>query len=262
MPTIHLPLSDPAIARLERATVDAVAPPAVESLDGWLLPFDHSSIGRAKSAVPLRHHTLDAGQLPTIAQHYAQRQLPAAFRVADLPGLANIHRALVHLGYHAMQPTLVQVGTVHAMRQACRGAPAQVCPTATSAWSEVYLAKGFDPVDGAHRVQALSRSPHLVYAHVEVDGQPVAAGSASFGHGWMGIHGMRTVLDYRNRGLAGRILAGLADAALARGLETVFLQVEESSTAAQALYQHAGFITAWRYHYWRHPAGAAPNPAH
>ena len=63
---MHLPLTDDAIARLEHATRDAVAPPAHETLDGWLLSFDSSTVGRAKSAAPLRHHSLNPATLPDL----------------------------------------------------------------------------------------------------------------------------------------------------------------------------------------------------
>jgi ribosomal protein S18 acetylase RimI-like enzyme len=46
----------------------------------------------------------------------------------------------------------------------------------------------------------------------------------------------------------------MAREARARDLDRVFLQVHETSVAALALYQRAGFVTAWRYHYWRHTA--------
>lgn len=253
MPTDNPTLTGTAIADLERATLDAVAPPKVLAIDGWLLPFDNSTIGRAKSAVPLRHANLDATQVADIEALYAERGLPAAFRVADVPGLANIHTELQRSGYRAEQPTLVQVGTVQQMRQICRADPAKVSTTPTPAWSAVYLAEGFDPVDGAHRIQALSRGRHVVYASVLEAGQPVAAGTASLSQGWASIHGMRTVPAQRGRGLAARILGGLADTAIQRGLERVFLQVEEGNTAALALYARAGFTTAWRYHYWRRP---------
>ena len=137
------------------------------------------------------------------------------------------------------------------MRHICHDTPATVHDTPTQSWAAVYLAEGFDPVDGAHRIQALSRSPHVVYACVEESGQAVAAGTASLSQGWASIHGMRTLPQARKRGLAARVLAGLADAAQTRQLERVFLQVEESNTAALALYARAGFTTAWRYHYWR-----------
>lgn len=248
-----LPLSVADIANIERATLDAVAPPAVEEIDNWLLPLDNSTIGRAKSAVPLRHHQLDAKQLTHIESVYAARGLQAAFRVADVPGLSNIHTELQRLGYSADQPTLVQVGTVHQMRAVCQADPADVSNLPTPAWSAIYLSEGFDPVDGAHRIQALSRSRHLVYASVQEAGLPVAAGTASLSHGWASIHGMRTAANSRGRGLAARVLAGLADAAARQGLERVFLQVEEDNRSALALYGRAGFATVWRYHYWRKP---------
>ncbi|QTN28284.1 GNAT family N-acetyltransferase [Rhodoferax sp. AJA081-3] len=253
MPTQHPTLTDTDIANIERATLDAVAPPAVEAIDHWLLPFDTSTIGRAKSAVPLRHHTLDAAQIAGIEALYAARGLQAAFRVADVPGLANIHAELQRLGYRADQPTLVQVGTVHQMRAVCQANPADTSTTPTPEWSAIYLSEGFDPVDGAHRIQALSRSRHLVYASVQEAGQAVAAGTASLSQGWASIHGMRTAANSRGRGLAARVLAGLADAAAQQGLERVFLQVEEGNHSALALYRRARFATAWRYHYWRKP---------
>lgn len=251
MPNHYSPLSNNDIASLERATLDAVAPPAVDAIDGWLLPFDDSTIGRAKSAVPLRHDHLDAADIARIEALYAQRGLHAAFRVADVPALAHLHAELRRLGYEPDQPSLVQVGSVPIMRQMCQAPPAEVSDTPVRPWADVYLAPGFDPVDGAHRVQALSRSPHVVYAWLQEAGQPMAAGTAALSQGWASIHGMRTVPTQRGRGLAARILAGLADAATTRGLDRVFLQVEEDNTAALALYRRAGFLTAWRYHYWR-----------
>jgi len=246
-------LDDDAIASLERATLDAVAPPAVQAIDGWLLPFDTSTIGRAKSAVPVRHHDIDPAQIGTIESLYAERGLQAAFRVADVPGLHDVQTELTRLGYQAQQPTLVQVSMVAAMHALCKGKSARVADLPSPAWSAVYVAHGFDPVDGAHRVQALSRSAHVVYAHVEENGQSVAAGTAALSQGWASIHGMRTVPARRGHGLAARILGGLADTATQRGLERVFLQVEEGNAAALALYARAGFATAWRYHYWRRP---------
>ncbi|MES2947239.1 MAG: GNAT family N-acetyltransferase [Pseudomonadota bacterium] len=250
MHTSHLPLPDCDVESLERATLDAVAPTAVGAIDGWLLPFDDSTIGRAKSAVPLRHSRIDATQLAHIETLYAARGLQTAFRVADVPTLSEVHAELRRMGYQAQRPTWVQVGTVRQMRQICDGEPADVSDTPSPQWSSVYLAEGFDPVDGAHRVQALSRSPHVVYASVQESGQSIAAGTAAFSQGWASIHGMRTLPHWRGKGLAARVLAGLADAATERSLERVFLQVEEQNTSALALYRRAGFSPVWRYHYW------------
>jgi ribosomal protein S18 acetylase RimI-like enzyme len=82
----------------------------------------------------------------------------------------------------------------------------------------------------------------------------IAVGCGSFGHGWVSFHGMRTDLSRRGEGLAGRVLAGLAGEALARGIDRAFLQVEEKNAPARALYRRAGFTQAWRYFYWSKPA--------
>jgi len=100
-------------------------------------------------------------------------------------------------------------------------------------------------------VQLLSRSRHVVYAHVSEGGQALAAGTGSISQGWLSIHGMRTLPSAQGRELASRILAGLAAHAAAQGLHRVFLQVEDDNMVAQGLYRKAGFVTAWRYHYWR-----------
>jgi GNAT superfamily N-acetyltransferase len=247
-------LHDSDIESLERATLDAVAPPVVEDLPGWVLPFDHTTIGRAKSAVPLRHAAQDTSLVQKIVDRYNAHQLPAAFRVADVAGLSGIHQELTRLGFTPQQPTLVQVGSAHRiLEQVNTRAKDLVTLTVrpTAQWSEVYTAPGFDLVDGAHRVQALSRSHTVVFASISDPQGPAAAGTASFSHGWASLHGMRTVERAQGRGLGGGVVAALAQKAIANGINRMFLQVEEGNTAALALYQRAGFQTAWRYHYWR-----------
>jgi N-acetylglutamate synthase len=240
---------------IERATLAAVSPEAVGTLPGWLLPFDHGTIGRAKSAVPLQHSAgnASAALVQTIEQHYAARGLQASFRLPDVQSFGAMRDALLSKGYRPEQPTLVQVGTAKAMRAVTSQACAEVADAPDAGWAAVFLGESFDPVDGASRVKSLSKTPGAVYASVREAGRTVAAGAGAFSHGWASVHGMRTAATHRGQGLAGRVLAGLAQAAAQRGIEQVFLQVEEGNTAARALYQRAGFQTAWKYIYWRLP---------
>ena len=236
-----------AIASLERATVEAVAPPEVIEIGGWLVPFDSGTIGRAKCAAPLRHD-LSGDAIPAILEAYAARGLPAGFRIADTDALEPVRAALGALGFAPGKPTLVKTGDVTRLAAFATEA-AEVLERPDAAWGEVFLGPGFDPLDGAHRVKVLSRSPGAAYGLVRDGDRPAAVGVASFGHGWMGIHGMRTAADARGRGYAGRILATFGRLAFARGVERVFLQVEEPNPA-RSLYRKAGFVRAWAYHYW------------
>jgi ribosomal protein S18 acetylase RimI-like enzyme len=238
------------VASIERATLAAVAPEALQEREGWLLPVDSGTVGRAKSAVPLRHVPCDPGVIGRIEAYYAERGFPAVFRVATAPCFEALHRELRERGYSAHKLTLVQVGTVQHMRQVSVQPPADCADAPDTAWTALFLGEGFDPVDGASRVKTLSRARDSVYAGIREGAAVLAGGAAAFGHGWVSVHGMRTAAGHRGQGLAGRVLAGLADAAARRGMERVFLQVEAANTAAQALYRRAGFTTAWRYEYW------------
>jgi ribosomal protein S18 acetylase RimI-like enzyme len=249
------------IASIERATLDAVCPAEVHEIPGWLLPFDPLPVGRARSAVPLAHMPLSPAELLPIEAYYQQRDRPTVFRLPESLISPEIGNALQAMGYVGTQAVLVQVAELAGLLRLAPPDAATLSATPSAAWASVYTADGFDPVDGANRVQLLSRSRHVVYACVSEGGQALAAGTGSISQGWLSIHGMRTAPGAQGRGLASRILAGLAAHAAAQAVHRVFLQVEHDNVVAQGLYRKAGFATAWRYHYWRKDAqlGQAPK---
>ncbi len=240
---------------IERATLAAVSPQAVQELSGWLLPFDTGTVGRAKSAVPLLHSADNAHavMVATIEQHYAARGTQASFRLPDVPSFDAMRSALLHKGYRAEQPTLVQTSRVDAMRGVTQEAAAELASAPDPGWASVFSGEGFDPLDGANRVQTLSKASGTVFASVREAGHTIAAGAGAFSFGWASVHGMRTAQAHRGKGMAARVLAGIAEAALRQGVSNVFLQVEEGNASALSLYQRAGFKTAWKYVYWRVP---------
>jgi GNAT superfamily N-acetyltransferase len=144
---------------------------------------------------------------------------------------------------------MVKTGTA-AQLGAFSGSSARILDKPDDAWAAVFSSDGFDPVDGAHRVAVLSRSPDAVYAAAGEDGATHAVGVMTFGHGWAGVHGMRTALAHRGKGYASAILGALGRAAQARGFERVLLDVEEGNPARR-IYRAAGFEAVWRYRYWR-----------
>ncbi|MET0293600.1 MAG: GNAT family N-acetyltransferase, partial [Phenylobacterium sp.] len=135
------------------------------------------------------------------------------------------------------------------LKAVARGPAARVSTAPDEAWKAVYLGPGFDPIDGASRVDLLTRSPRNLYGSVSEDGETHAVGLVSLDDGFASIHGMRTAQHRRRQGLAARVLSGLAATAEARGLTRVFLQVEEENGPARALYRQAGMEVAWRYLY-------------
>jgi ribosomal protein S18 acetylase RimI-like enzyme len=232
---------------IERATVAGVAPAKVVEIDGWLVPLDDGAIGRAKSAVPL-NHKLPPAAISGIEAAYWTEGLQPAFRIAEAPGLSTVRDVLTSRGYVGAKPTVVKIGDV-ARLAAFRDQAGEVIAAPDDAWAAVFTGEGFDPEEGASRVDALARSPDAVYGLVREDGKTVAVGVATFSHGWAGIHGMRTAQARRGRGLASQVLTALGRAIAERGVDRVFLQVEEANEA-RSLYRRAGFTQAWSYRYW------------
>jgi GNAT superfamily N-acetyltransferase len=248
------------IESLERATLQAVAPEQVHEIPGWLLPMDSGTVGRAKSAVPLIREAVDPADADRIAQAYRSQGFQPVLRVPDLPAFDALRARLLVLGFTHDQPTLTQVGRIDKVIAALghlgtAGVALDARPDA--AWTAMFLGEGFDPVDGASRAASLARAQGTRYVSLREeenengDQTTLACAAASFGHGWLGLHGLRTEARQRGRGLAGRVLLAMALEARARGIERMYLQVHENSTSALALYLRVGLGTAWVYSYWR-----------
>lgn len=238
----------PGVKALEKATVGGVAPAHVLEIDGWLVPLDPGPIGRAHSAVPLCHQ-MGAGALDSIEQAYADAGLPPRFRIADVEGLESLRAALTARGYQGFKPTVMQVGDAPRLA-GFHGQPGELIARPDEAWARVFCGEGFDPVEGAARVAALSLIPDALYGVVrDAAGQTAAVGVLGFSGKLAAISGLRTSAAHRGQGMASRLLTAFGQAALDRGCG-VFLQVE-ADNPARALYARAGFTDAWTYRYWR-----------
>ena len=245
-------LSATDIEAIERATLTAVAPEQVQTIDGWLLPMDTGTVGRAHSAVPLHHGVHDPSLIETVAQRYRDAGLRPVFRLPDVPAFEAWWPALAAHGFRREQPTLTQTGALDgllALAGETWGVLLDARPDAS--WMAMFLGEGMDPVDGASRSKALSRADGTLFASLREGGQTLACGAACYAQGWLSMHGLRTAASQRGRGLAGRMIRAMALEAQRRGISRAFLQVDGSNAPALALYRRAGMATAWSYAYWR-----------
>lgn len=235
---------------IERATVAAVAPREVEELNGWLVAYDHVTVNRARSAVPLTHVAPDARAVEPIFDRYRARGIAPNFRVPQIASMAAVESELQRLGLPSKQPTQVMVARSQDVARAAKG-EVEIAREPDDAWTRVFLGEGFDPEDGASRVATLTRAKGSLFAGVRDNDEVIAGGVLAFGHGWASIHGMRTALTHRGQGLATCVLAALAREALARDHDRIVLQVEVANDVATRVYKRCGFERVWTYAYWR-----------
>lgn len=240
------------IEAIERATIAAVAHDAHEVIGPWILGLRPGSIGRAHSAAPLTHTLVrDDGLIARIEAAYRARSMSPVFRLPEVEGLSSLAEALTERGYVPKQPTQVMCADLTRVASVAKPDEVVLLERPDEAWASVFLGEGFDPEDGAQRVAVLSNSPGAVFAAVRDGAGAHAVGVLSLSADWASLHGMRTRRDRRGQGLAGQVMARLAQAGLERGARRAFLQVEAGNSPALALYARAGFTPLWRYHYWR-----------
>lgn len=87
------------------------------------------------------------------------------------------------------------------------------------------------------------------WALARVDGRAVACGCVSVERGWSGLTGIYVHEDARRRGLARNVTEALMSWAHSRGARRMWLQVDQTNSAAITLYSSLGFRTSYTYHY-------------
>lgn len=202
---------------------------------------------RSNCAIALR----GAGPLPldVIEEFYLAHGRPARVQVR------GEIRQLTH--YDVEAPTDVLIAEAADVMNTCTPrVETAVNPTLDDAFARTYGA-----LHGDQRVLAYGRllstiGPPGCAVTASLDGELVGIGFGVFERDWCGVYGMTTLPHARRRGVASSVLHALARA----GATHMYLQVESDNAPAHALYERAGFIRAYGYHYrTRALGGDAPS---
>ena len=235
---------------LERAA--AAAWPAVEAEErgGWLLRHT-PGLDRARSnaALPL------AGQPdPALAAAwYAERGARARVQVAPLERRTGLDAALAAAGWAERMRVDVLAAPVGEVTARLRCShPVAVLALPTPRWLEAWERAEGRSDAAAHDELVFSRLPTGQGGYALAAGG-VAVGLAILGpDGTCGLFCMATRREARRRGLAGAVLAALAEWAQGEGATAMYLQVLTANAAAHALYARAGFERSHGYVHREH----------
>jgi ribosomal protein S18 acetylase RimI-like enzyme len=125
-------------------------------------------------------------------------------------------------------------------------------------WLAAYHYRGGALPPVAADVLRLGAAP--AFGSVVEDGAVVAIVRSALDEGWVGLTAVEVDPAHRRRGLGTHLLRGVLEHGLDRGARCVYLQVDDTNTAAQALYDGVGFSTHHTYRYLRATAPTGGQP--
>jgi ribosomal protein S18 acetylase RimI-like enzyme len=247
-------------AELEELVVDAWPAAETAELDGWLLRASGGPSHRGNSVATLDFDADDEALLDHVAQvetWYAARGQPALFQIGPCVRPKELDACLKARGYLEQGNAVFALADPEAvLTRAQRGLGARVDAKPDAAW--------FDAVRRASRFAAdlpgfqgfLRRlGTRCRYASVRDPAGNVTAccfGIASEER--LGIYAMLTLPEARRQGAARALLHALAASAQAESMRELYLLVDGDNVPARALYQSAGFVDVYAYHYRLQPS--------
>jgi len=232
---------------LERVAM--LAWPALEAhrIGDWSVRFAHGYSKRANSANPLvMPARLTPDRLDAIERFYSDRGAKPIVRLPEIRDIAAADGMLDARGYVVVDRSRVMtLPTTSMVSDGCA-----LLPDAET-WLDVFQAlTGEDGAQTAgHRRILNAMTGQRAFATVRDSGRIAACGLGVHVDGVVGLFDIVTHPDFRRRGLAARLCAGLVTWAAEAGAHTVFLQVVESNSGAIRLYESLGFTTQYRYWY-------------
>jgi ribosomal protein S18 acetylase RimI-like enzyme len=246
------------ILDLEERAFRAWPAEQVQVLDGWRLRYNRGVTRRASSVWPNRCDqalSLDR-RIEAVEAFYGERGAEALYQITSVAQPLDLDQTLASRGYRHEAPVAVEIARPEdACATMAPGLGVRLEGRVPARWFEISAVQGrFAAVADTYRALLDRLDGRALYALGELDGAPAAVGLGVTDGEWLGVFSMHTLAPYRRRGLGAAILAELANAARARGLTGLYLQVEVENEAARALYRKAGFRESYRYHYRRAPA--------
>jgi GNAT superfamily N-acetyltransferase len=239
------------IGALERASLRAWPPRESEALGGWRLRHGGARSRRLNSVQTSRFGARLAVEaaIDRVESWYAERGSPACFQLTDVARPEGLDAALAARGYSLETPSSVLTADAGAID----GTPAAEVELVAAAGPELLDAicdPEWSPPIRLERAALFARirPPHR-FGIARVDARPAAAGLCVADGELAGVFSMRTQPDFRRRGLGAALLLRLVGWARSHGARRVYLQVEDASAPALALYRRFGFARVYGYHY-------------
>lgn len=230
-------------------------PVRTADVGGWTVGESGGLTRRANSVLASMAPDDVDGAIAAAERIYAERGLPAVFRVDAGTRPAELDARLAARGYAVAATTYVLVRDLPAglaqspSRQRGPDVAITVADAPDRGWVASWLSgRGAVPeeVDAALRI--LTASP-AVYLTARDPGGVVGVVRAALTEDWAGLSCLAVAAQARGLGVGRALTQASMREAVLRGARRAFLQVEQDNTAALRLYASLGFVPADCYRY-------------
>ncbi len=227
----------------------------VVELHGWRCGLDRGVTRRPNSVWAL---AWDGGvelaaAIAEAAALYREAGLRPCFRIADAVRPAGLDAALAAEGYRSEGASHVLVAPFSAAQgetPLSTAAETVLLEAPDAAWLACYE-EGLASEAERRAVRGLFAriaDPHVFAAAIS-GGKVASVALAVLSGPWVQIAAVRTLPDFRRRGLANAVMTAVRGWARQEGAGRLALMVEAGNVPALELYRKAGFSRVYGYHY-------------
>jgi ribosomal protein S18 acetylase RimI-like enzyme len=239
----------PAGLRAPGVEVEAATwrPVEVEEIGGWRAGFSAGFTRRANSVVAAVEPPDVDCALSSVEAFYAERDLPARFRVCGASRPTDLDARLDARGFRVVATT--QVLARDLPRSDAPPAAVEACDQPDDDWLSGWLGvKASGSVDREVARAVVTGSPATYLTLRDADGVVGVIRGAHAGE-WVGLSSLMVAPRARRRGVGRALTLAAMGIATASGHRRAFLQVESADDHARVLYEALGFHLVDTYHY-------------
>ena len=217
--------------------------------DGWVLRFANGYTKRANSVNPLYDSRGPVAEKIAFCERcYAERGLPAIFRLTSCLAPPELDETLEQRGYRQLDPSLVLTMD---LRGRLLPEPALELRTeAIDTWMQLFEQLADHRFTGRDTHQAMLEaiSAERLLAACVVGESVVGCGVGVLEGQYFGLFDLAVARGQRNRGYGTQLIAAMLRWARLHGASYAYLQVMRANAPARHVYGKLGFEEA--YHYW------------
>ncbi|MBE9046846.1 GNAT family N-acetyltransferase [Pleurocapsales cyanobacterium LEGE 10410] len=240
------------IQTIEELSLNAL--PCLQQIldDGWVLRFAEGYTKRANSVTPLYAGSPDLAQkIQRCEKIYHRFKLKPMFRLADIPQLETLDRALEELAYVKGDRVSVQTIDLNDSNLSSNDLFPTIAYELSQEWLDHYVHAVDLPLQHWHTMATmLEIIPNpTCYAWLKNRQRFCSCGLGVIENDYLGLFFIATAKHRRGKGYARQLVSALLDWGKHHGATKAYVQVETNNQSAINLYNKLGFTEVYQYFY-------------